>query len=199
MITRENELYQEIRGRILHVTSLNGLRGIVAYGAIRPNPDGSLGYASWGEKDCYHCQTRNSVSVLDLKNAIEAELFDPSGVQNWVGVFCYHSPAIVLVLDSEAVGPSLQRFRCPDPIYGRYIAEAEACHPGEIPASAIQLAIVVGPGLQIHLRSKDLNSVLASEPPPMVPPTDGLDLLDHYLSDSTVPTIRQAKEPPPEV
>jgi hypothetical protein len=108
----------------MHVTSIGGLKGILADGRIRPNRDGTRGYNSLGsEPNCYVCQQLGAVSVLDLKTANESELFD-GAIQNWLGIFIDHRPAIALMLADEFVESKLVRGR-DNPtlrkIIGRYV------------------------------------------------------------------------------
>ena len=72
-----------------------------------------------------------------------AELFDKKRpFQNWSGVFDYNDPSIALQLDLRAVQPGFVKLAREDliKIPGRYIVEAEICHHGPIPISAVTRA-----------------------------------------------------------
>lgn len=146
-------------GRILHITHIDGLKGILESGFILSNPDGSRGYSSLGSQpNCYVCQKLNSTSILDLKNAEKVKLLD--NWQNWLGVFTEHKPAIALELIPKLVEDRLKRFSVWEAleIKGRYIVEAEACCPGEIPVGFIERAFVIGCNYRIICNETSLGA-----------------------------------------
>jgi len=162
ILSPRHHLYRRLRGRLCHVTSVHELGGILQKGSILPNLDGSLGLNGLkGPTDYYACQKLHSISLLDLKNSEEAELFGHLPFQNWAGMFIHHRPTIVLVFnedfdDSEA---RMLTFDEMQRIGGRHILEAEACYPKPIPIAFIDSAIVLTRRLRIALESKDLHGV----------------------------------------
>jgi hypothetical protein len=145
-MTRRDQLFRKLQGNIYHVTWIGGLRGILDSGEIRPNPDGSLGHSSLGSvPDCYVCQKLSAVSLLDLRHHRISELFDKSSFKNWVGVFTYNEPCIALQLDVAAIKASFIQLSREEVIAipGRFIVEAEICHRGAIPISAVFRAHII--------------------------------------------------------
>jgi len=160
MLTKRHPFYQRIRGKIIHVTWVNGLRGILRDKRIRPNPTGALNHrASGALPNCYACQKLGGVSVLDLKSAHECDLFDRERIQHWSGVFSYYHPAIALFLRDESIENGLipwpELRKMPDKsVLG------EACYRGDIPLSTVIEGLVIGASYRMVYSSSDLRSVL---------------------------------------
>lgn len=141
----------------MHVTGIKGLEGIIQDKCIRLR--GSKHSLSSETGDA--CAQHGGISILDLERASEERLFK---CFNWLHVFSsYHTPAVVLVLDAAKI--RLNVFRLDDrqrnETDGRYIAEAEACHRGDIPVSCILEGWVLGANYRIAYRSKSLKEVLS--------------------------------------
>jgi len=133
-------------------------------GSILPNVDGFLGYGGLkGKTEYYTCQRLQSISVLDLKNSKESDLFGRGRIQNWSGMFRLHRPAVVLVLSDAFDDTAARRLTFPEmlEIGGKYIGDAEACYPKPIPLSCVDSAIVLSRRLRIVFESKDLDEVLS--------------------------------------
>jgi hypothetical protein len=146
-VTRRHTLFRKLQGHIYHVTWIEGLRGIIKNGNILPNPDGNLRHSSLGSAGCYVCQKFDAISLIDLRTDRHAELFDKERpFQNWSGVFDYNDPSIALQLDLGVIQPGFVKLAREDliKIPGRYIVEAEICHHGPIPTSAVTRAHVIG-------------------------------------------------------
>jgi hypothetical protein len=163
MITRRHHLYRRIRGRVMHITGVKGLCGILRDGCISPNPSGRFEHSLSGARPGYYvCQRHNAISLLDLKSADEKELFDPQPPQNWAAVFTYHRPAIILLLNGDRMRGRLTPVRAlAEKTTGLAIVEAEACHAGEIPTSWIVEGLVVGARRNVIYSSVELSSVLS--------------------------------------
>lgn len=128
-------LYRRLRGRLCHVTSVHGLDGILQKGSILPNLDGSLGPGGLkGNPHYYACQKLGSISLLDLKNSKESDLFGHLPFQNWAGMFTHHRPTIVLVFNEhfDDRQARMLTFDEMQRIGGKHILEAEACYPKPI-------------------------------------------------------------------
>lgn len=146
MVTPRNKLVRKLQGHVYHLTSTKGLRGIMKDGQIFPNLDGRLAHSSIGSiPGCYVCQKLDAVSLLDLRLQRFAALFDRSSFQNWAGVFTYNEPCIALQLNVGALETSFISLSREDvlAIPGRFIIEAEICHRGPIPISAVTRAHVI--------------------------------------------------------
>jgi hypothetical protein len=149
-----------MRGKIIHVTWVGGLQGILRDQQILPNPAGTLNHSASGAlPNCYACQKLGGVSVLDLKSADEHDLFDRERIQHWSGVFSYYHPAIALFLRDESVEngliPWLELRKMPEKsVLG------EACHRENIPLSAVTEGVVIGAAYRIIYSSSNLRSVL---------------------------------------
>ena len=139
------------------MTTITGLRGIVRDNRIRL--DGHLHELSNREGDV--CRKCGGISVLDLESAREEHLFRTW--QNWLHVFTYHVPTVVLILSPD-IKHNLFRFDTVEAakIPGRYIVEAEACHKGDIPAACITEGWVMGKNYRIIFRSAELSEVLST-------------------------------------
>jgi hypothetical protein len=145
-MTRRDKLFRKLQGHLYHVTWIEGLQGILDSGKILPNPDGSLGHSSLGSvPNCYVCQKLNAISLLDLRHHRIPELFDRSAFKNWLGVFRYNEPCIALRLNVAAIEAGFIPLSRQEiiAIPGRFIVEAEICHRGLIPISAIIRAHVI--------------------------------------------------------
>lgn len=160
-MTHRHRFFRMMQGHIYHVTGLQGLRGIIDAQEIRPNLDGSLAYNNLGASpDCYTCQFLGAVSLLDLRSCRVPGLFSCDSFQNWLGVFTYHRPSIALQLNFEVVKhgivslPMEEMLKLP----GRFIAEAESCHKGAIPLSAVRKARVIGARYRLIADFEDVES-----------------------------------------
>lgn len=159
-----HNLYRRLRGRLCHITSVEGLSGVLRVGSILANVDGSLGYGHLkGKSEYYICQRLRGISLLDLKNSKESDLFDRRRIQNWTGMFRLHRPAIVLVLKEAFDGTDTRRLTSSEltEIGGKYIIEAEACYNRPIPLSFVDSAMVLSCRLRIVFESKDLDEILS--------------------------------------
>jgi hypothetical protein len=148
-MTRRHSFFRKVIGKIIHVTSINGLTGILEDGRIRAETPGTKrGY----------CQTINCISVLNLDLA---KIDKIEAGWNWTGVFTEHVPAIALIL-SDSIMPNLKHFEIAEILGkpGLYIAEAEVCHNGDIPVSSILEGWIIARRYRISYRSPDLQSVL---------------------------------------
>ena len=163
MLTKRNRFYIAIKSQILHATSIEGLQGIMRDGKILPNCDGSNGYAYWGKQIASYCQRQGGISVLDLHSVNETKLFDTNGPTNyWTGVFCFHHPTILLLLNNQQLAPFLSRPISQEDIAhrGLFICEVEACCQCPIPIEWISGGMVIGKRYRIILRSENLSAVL---------------------------------------
>ena len=150
MVEQNHPFAELVLGTIIHVTGVEGYRGIRKDRLIRPNL-GDL-KPTWASNVpvYYYCQKRAAVSVLDLKHADRSSLFKRAshGVnfQNWLGVFTYHTPSIALCLNLGAREQNLFRCSSTEELLEdgtKHIFEAEACFPDPIPYAFISNIIVV--------------------------------------------------------
>lgn len=102
------------------------------------------------------------ISLLDFERADPKHLFD-NPFQNWLGVFTYHRPSIALILSPD-IRPNLRSFssgECDElGLTGRYIAEAESCHQGDIEICHIEEAWLIAARCRVSFRSADLRDFL---------------------------------------
>ena len=100
---------------------------------------------------------------MDLHSVDESKLFDAkSPAHYWSGVFCFHHPTVLLLLNSEHVTPLLSLPESPEETayLGLFINEVEACCRRPIPTEWILGAMVIGKRYRIISKSNDLSAVL---------------------------------------
>lgn len=129
------KLIQQLRGRIWHTTSIEGLRGIVSDQCIRVNR-GDLSNAYFQSK-CSNCFEEGAVSLFDLVTHRDTDLVgdDLDLLGKWPQVMFRHFPTVFLGMNLHSLAPNLlfypelKRRRG----LGGIIPRIEICHVGDIP------------------------------------------------------------------
>jgi hypothetical protein len=143
MVTKDHPFIKLVLGNIMHVTGIDGYCSIMNDGFIRPN----LGehQRTWNGKDCYYCQKREAISLLDLRRTPATKLIEE--YDNWKDVLSghYHEPAIVFILELKELESNIMAI----PSFNEVLAdktlflwEAEACYHGTIPTSCISKILI---------------------------------------------------------
>lgn len=137
-------LLANLRYHVFHVTSLDGLRGIEASGAILPNIDNSFP-SRFETRPNGFFRKRGCVSVFDLRTATDDQIEQ-----------CLHrcfplrrdyqdDPPVVLVLAPEAYSDleSWEAWNTEEARSDMVLPYLEAGHKGPVPAAQIERVIVV--------------------------------------------------------
>ncbi len=142
----QDKLCSLIKGGLLHITSLDGYRGILRDRLIKPN-DGSRPYTY---RKCGVCHLIGAVALVGLKLGKEP-LFGPGASGLWMGLLTRHKPiTFVLHLDRSRLPGELRLLTFDDrarfteaPYHGQMLPDSEVCYPGSIPISAVKRCILV--------------------------------------------------------